>query len=136
MTISVKDWNSSPGLRYEDQSPKTSGELFYINVLNPKFAECYENNDTLKIILDGTEGYASSFLDEAFGRLIYDFTQKIVEKKIIIITKDEPYWENMIKEQTFSQWEKRRIEKQVPKKTMQNITLNKLENEKLIRVNE
>lgn len=111
MTIYVKEWNVNPGLRYEKQSPKTSGELFYMNVLKPQFVECYAKNDILTVVLDGTEGYAYSFLDEAFGRLVYDFTEETVLKKLIIITKDEPYFERMLQEQTFTEWETRRQKK-------------------------
>lgn len=70
-----------PGPRYKDQG-EFSGEEFYVTMLNEKFYTCYKENSLLVIYLDGTAGYPSSFLDEAFGELIYDFSKKIVQKHL------------------------------------------------------
>ena len=67
--------------------------------------------------LDNTAGYASSFLDEAFGNLVYDFTMENVKKYIEVISNQEPHWKNMIELETFPQWEDRRKNKKNPKVT-------------------
>ena len=82
LTINIKkDFSMYPGLRHHSISDN-SGEDFYHTLLNLKFKEVYENASVLTVILDGTEGYAPSFLDEAFGNLIYDFSIEIVKKHI------------------------------------------------------
>jgi len=113
-TISVLDnFSESPALRHCNISDK-SGEEFYHKVLNKEFKEAYEKNEKLTVNLDATAGYASSFLDEAFGNLVYDFTLDIVKSKIEIISEQEPYWKDMILNQTYEQWETRRKKKQAP----------------------
>ncbi len=67
--------------------------------------------------LDDTGGYASSFLDEAFGNLVYDFTLANVKKLVEIISSQEPHWKNMIENETYLQWEDRRKQSKGPKVT-------------------
>ena len=52
----------------------------------------------LVIDIDGTEGYATSFLDEAFGRLSKKFGKDEVWNNIEIISIDEPDWIEEIKD--------------------------------------
>jgi len=116
-TISVlEDFSEFPALRHCNISDE-SGEKFYHNVLNKAFKEAYEKDEKLTVNLDATAGYASSFLDEAFGNLVYDFTLDIVKSKIKIISEQEPHWKGMILNQTYPQWEARRKSKQQPKVT-------------------
>lgn len=118
-TISIlNDFSEYPGLRHCNISDD-SGEEFYHTILNKKFKEVYERNEILTIILDGTGGYASSFLDEAFGNLVYDFTLNVVKNHIEIISEEEPHWKVMIEAETYTQWEDRRKNKNSP-----NITKN------------
>ena len=64
-TISVaRDFSRTPGPRYVRQG-NWSGEKFR-RLLVEKLRRC----ETLIIDLDGTRGYGSSFIDEAFGGLI------------------------------------------------------------------
>lgn len=108
ITISiVNDFDEYPGLRNCSIS-EASGEEFYHKILNKKFVEAYNTNDKLEVILDGTGGFASSFLDEAFGNLVYDFTLPVVKQRLIIISNEEPHWKDMIESQTMPQWEERR----------------------------
>lgn len=107
-TISVKeDFSELPGLRNCSISEK-SGEEFYHTILNNEFKEAYDKKEKLAVDLDRTEGYASSFLDEAFGNLVYDFTLDIVKNNLEIISMQEPEWKEMIQDKTFLQWEDRR----------------------------
>lgn len=113
-TISIfKDFSEYPNLRHCRIS-NNSGEEFYHKVLNKAFKEAYEKGEILRVNLDNTAGYASSFLDEAFGNLVYDFTLDIVKNRIEIISEQEPHWKEMILNQTFPQWEVRRKNKQKP----------------------
>ncbi len=111
MEISIlKNFSEYPGLRHCKISDK-SGEEFYHSVLNDKFYEVFSNNDKLIVDLDNTGGYASSFLDEAFGNLVFDFTLDKVKNKIEIISIQEPHWKDMILDKTFKEWENRRLQK-------------------------
>jgi hypothetical protein len=110
-TISVlEDFSEFPALRHCNISDE-SGEKFYHNVLNKAFKEAYDLNEKLIVNLDATAGYASSFLDEAFGNLVYDFTLDIVKSNTEIISEQEPHWKDMIINQTYPQWEARRKNK-------------------------
>ena len=112
----LEDFSEFPALRHNNISDE-SGEKFYHNVLNKAFKEAYEQSEKLTVDLDCTAGYASSFLDEAFGNLVYDFTLDIVKSKIEIISEQEPHWKEMILNQTYPQWEARRKSKKQPKVT-------------------
>lgn len=106
-TIRVVDFDEYPGLRHCTIS-EFSGEEFYHSVLNAAFKEALEKGEKIVIDLDNVDAYASSFLDEAFGNLVYDFTLKNVSKFVEINSNDEPHWIKMIQEETYIQWEDRR----------------------------
>lgn len=113
-TINIlNDYNEYPGLRNCNVSD-FSGEDFYHKKLNKAFKKAYDSNDKLTIDLDNTGGFASSFLDEAFGNLVYDFTLAEVKKRVVIISDDEPHWKKMIEEKSYEQWEQRRKNDDVP----------------------
>ena len=112
----IANYTEYPGPRYSVQGD-SSGEEFYHNVLNTAFAKAYTSKNKLEVVLDGTAGFASSFLDEAFGNLVFDFSISIVSQYIHIISKQEPDWEKMIYEEVFTDWENRRKESINPKKT-------------------
>lgn len=64
--IVSKDYFPLTGLRYCKRSAH-SGEDFYHQKLNTWFADAYENQERISVVLDGGEdGYGPSFLDEAF----------------------------------------------------------------------
>lgn len=125
-----KDFSEYPGLRHCSISDK-SGEEFYHSILNKAFKEAYEKKEKITINLDYTAGYASSFLDEAFGNLVFDFTLSIVKELVIIISNEEPHWKGMIEKQTYLQWEKRRKEKKNPVITKQHDKWYRLVDNKL-----
>lgn len=115
--LNVIDFTEYPGPRYDEQGPE-SGEKFYVEMLNPLFAKCVKEGSKLVVNLDGTAGFASSFLDEAFGQLAYDFGKDVLEDYLRIVSSDEPEWPLMIKDETIPQWQKRRLTGQAPKATM------------------
>lgn len=116
-TLSIYEkYSEFTGLRHCNIS-ENSGEHFYHTVLNTEFKEAFEAKEKLVIVLDKVDGYASSFLDEAIGNLVYDFTLENVKKYIEIISIQEPHWKVMIETKTFNEWETRRKSKQNPKVT-------------------
>lgn len=130
MKINVLDFAEYPGPRYQRQGP-SSGEEYYLKVLNPSFAECYKRGEVLEVFLDGTAGYPSSFLDESFGELVYDFSLNIVEKYLRIITNRYSRHLDMIKNETFPQWEKKRIRHDQVVRTISNISVYYIDDGKL-----
>ncbi|MBB3696908.1 DUF4325 domain-containing protein [Flammeovirga yaeyamensis] len=84
----AKEFSETPGARYITDG-KFSGQEFYENILKPRFNNL-KDNEILTIVLDGTAGYATSFLDEAFGRLSREYKSKIVLDKVRFISHEEP----------------------------------------------
>jgi len=117
--IKVSDFSEYPGLRHCEISDD-SGELFYHNVMNESFKRSFEKHKKLYVNLDNTAGYAPSFLDEAFGNLVYDFGLNVVEKYLSIISEQEPDLIEIIENQTFPQWQQRRENHSAPKKTQKH----------------
>lgn len=89
------DFSPYPGARYREDG-QYSGQEFFQNILEPKFTSLKEG-EVLIIDLDGTEGYATSFLDEAFGGLARNYGKENVLKKLSFVSNDEPYLIDEIK---------------------------------------
>jgi len=79
------DFTRYPGGRFRSDG-KFSGQRFRDDYLVPKLREANE----LKIILDGTMGYGSSFLEEAFGGLarLDEFAAQDLATRLILETSD------------------------------------------------
>lgn len=86
-----KEYTITPGARYITDG-KYSGQDFREKFLEPLF----QDNSTVKIqiILDGTMGYATSFLEESFGGLVRKFGNKFTNQEILerfhFISDEEP----------------------------------------------
>jgi len=91
-----QNFSETPGARYKTDGD-FSGQDFFENILEPKFLEIQETNFKLVVNLDNTDGYATSFLDEAFGGLARKYGEKLVLKKIEFISIEEPYLIDEIK---------------------------------------
>lgn len=65
--VKVVDFSEFPGPRKESIGPN-SGEKFRDSVLLPVIAN--HPDEQIVVNLDGTAGYGSSFLEEAFGGLL------------------------------------------------------------------
>ena len=91
-TINIKeDFSASPiGRHFVDSN--FSGEEFREKLLKPKLEEL-AGREKLIVDIREVEGYASSFLDEAFGGLVQKgyFTKEELHKKLII--KDDEVYE-------------------------------------------
>ncbi|MBP1629587.1 MAG: hypothetical protein H6Q15_480 [Bacteroidetes bacterium] len=105
--IKIKDFSEYPGLRSCNISEK-SGEEFYHEKFNSEFKLSVENKEKIQIDLDGTAGYSPSFLDEAFGNLVYDFSLDIVKKYIEIKSNEEPHLIKFIENEVYELWETKR----------------------------
>ncbi len=126
--LRVIDFTEYPGPRYSSQTKEdTSGESFYVKKLNPMFYDCYVNHKLLVVDLDGTSGYPSSFLDEAFGELVYDFSEDVVKKYLRIETVSNKIRKDKILEETYPQWEKRRKDKTKVENTISSLKLRMLD---------
>lgn len=88
-TINVaKDFSDVPSGRYRTDGP-ASGEAFREDILKAAL-QSYER---VIVQLDGTEGYGSSFLEEAFGGLIRKgyISKQGYKSRLIIEAKTDPY---------------------------------------------
>lgn len=84
----AKDFSDSPGGRAKDGGD-FSGEEFRVNFLE-KYFEDPSDDTKIRIILDGSYGYPTSFLEECFGGLARKYSKKRVLDKLVFISEDEP----------------------------------------------
>ena len=64
ITISIaKDFSRIPGARFPKEGD-FSGEEFRKNVLLPNLKEAIKRKEKLRVVLDGTAGLGTSFLDQ------------------------------------------------------------------------
>lgn len=105
--IKVLDFTEYPDVRYINQDVD-SGEQYYYDVIKPNFSTALEENKVLVVDLDNTAGYASSFLDEAFGNLVYDFDFDKIKSHLKIISLQEPDWVDIILGEMLDLWKKKK----------------------------
>ncbi len=101
----AKDFTVTPGARNYKDGP-FSGEEFYDTLLKNRYLEAVGQGVKLEIDLDGTDGYASSFLNEAFSLLGNEFNPDDVYKNLIIISKEVPKYIIKIKESIYERRKK------------------------------
>lgn len=84
-TIRIADLAPSPGGRFVADG-QFSGEWFRDEYLAPALKNAIANSERLVVVLDGTSGYGSSFLEEAFGGLIRRgmFTPRAAREWLIV----------------------------------------------------
>ena len=96
--IVATDFSRTPGVRTLSEGD-FSGEVFLGNCLYPRFEKAVRENRQLVVNLDGTAGYATSFLEAAFGGLVRgDSSQnipatdlRIINKHLKLVCTDDPY---------------------------------------------
>ncbi|AZR42986.1 STAS-like domain-containing protein [Marinobacter salarius] len=89
-TIFVKNFSEFPGPRYRKLGT-ASGEEFRLEVLAPEIEK--NGVENISIDLDGTCGYGSSFLEEAFGGLVREKVISPKQSKILVenlISEEDP----------------------------------------------
>jgi hypothetical protein len=82
-----KDFTRFPSGRYAKYG-STSGEAFRSRFLEPAFSSAAQE---IEVRLDGTVGYGSSFLDEAFGGLVRlgKWPLSEIQHRLKLITKEQ-----------------------------------------------
>lgn len=87
----AKDFSPIPGARYPIEGD-FSGQEFRQLLLAPKLKEAISNDVVLTINLDGTLGYGTSFLEEAFGGLIRSdkFPFDEIKAHLKFVCNDDP----------------------------------------------
>ena len=113
----AQDYSKRTGLRYTAMF-EHAGEDFYHKCLNAKFLEAYLAGEMLELSFDGADdGCGPSFIDESIGNLVYDFSLDVVKPRLKVISNDMPMWLDMIKSETYPDWENRRKHHIEPKIT-------------------
>ena len=91
MTVKIihvrEDFTEFPGGRYREDGT-FSGEEFRNDFLIPAL----DNFDQVLVQLDGTAGYPSSFLEEAFGGLVRAGYSRAALAKKLEIKADDPHY--------------------------------------------
>jgi hypothetical protein len=96
ISVSIaRDFSRTPGPRKNTEGPH-SGEDFLEKILRPRFKDADALGVPLEVSLDGVAGYATSFLEAAFGGLSREFGIERVRGRLIIISEDEPYLKDEI----------------------------------------
>lgn len=93
MIIKVaKDFSRKPTARTEVEGAN-SGEKFRETLLVPMLVEAIKSSKKLIVDLDGTAGFGTSFLEEAFGGLIRvnHIEYSDINKTLELISHEEPY---------------------------------------------
>jgi len=92
------DYTKTPGVREEIEGD-FPGEEFLKKILLPRFKQAIAEKKKLYVDLDDTAGYATSFLESAFGGLAREYKDhKIVLENIEFKSDDNPFLEDDIKE--------------------------------------
>jgi hypothetical protein len=85
----AKDFSETPGPRKREEGDY-SGEQFLEEQLKPAFIKARDSHQSLVVDFDGAVGYATSFLEAAFGGLARIYDPKDVLETLELICKDEP----------------------------------------------
>lgn len=87
-----KDFSVTPGPRFIDEG-EYSGELLRKSHLIPAITEVMKSGGKLIVDLDGTHGYLTSFLEEAFGGLIREdgISLSSINDTLEFISTEEAY---------------------------------------------
>lgn len=95
------DFTKTPGWRTYDDGP-FSGQEFFDKLLKKGFEEAQEKKVKLKVILDGSNGYTTSFLNEAFRLLGGYFGADKVWEGLVIISNEVPKYIERIKKGVYA----------------------------------
>lgn len=85
----AKDFSITPGARYKTDGD-FSAELFIEQHIDKYFQNADE--EVVTIVLDGTAGYSTSFLDGVFGGLARKYGADTVKKKLKFVSDETPVY--------------------------------------------
>lgn len=83
-----KEFSDAPGGRTIKEGD-FSGEAFRDTILLPKYNDAEKANDKLEINFDGCYGFATSFLEEAFGGLVRIYNKKNVFDRLVLVSNED-----------------------------------------------
>lgn len=85
------DFSRTPGARHPSEG-KFSGHAFRTDHLYPKLLKAIRDKFTLIVDLDGTSGFGTSFLEEAFGGLIREngVSMQEIKESLQFVSDEEP----------------------------------------------
>lgn len=86
----AREFSTTPGPRLRDEGD-FSGDQFLEDLLEPAYLKAIAGKEKLQIDLDGTEGYATSFLEAAFGGLARKHDPDTILGTLTFKCEDEPY---------------------------------------------
>jgi hypothetical protein len=91
--VIATDFSRVPGVRFPEEGDYP-GQDFREKVLLPKLKEAIKEGVKLEVILDGTAGLGTSFLEESFGGLIRidKISYDDIVNTIILISKENPHY--------------------------------------------
>ncbi len=84
------EFSRTPGPRFRSEGTY-SGEDFRETVLKDRFEQALKEGAKLHVDLDGGYGYATSFLEEAFGGLARSYDPTCVIETLSFKSDEEPY---------------------------------------------
>lgn len=91
MTLKIaEEFTETPGPRFKSEGAY-SGQEFREGWLKPRFDQAEASGQKLLVDLDGGFGYATSFLEEAFGGLARECSPDRVLNVLEFKSNDEPY---------------------------------------------
>lgn len=93
LTLNIaKEFSTTPGSRKIKESV-FSGEKLRSEILFPLVKKAMTENSKIEINLDGTAGFGTSFLEEAFGGLIREnkLDYNDLSKRLSFISTEEEY---------------------------------------------
>ena len=93
----AREFSRTPGPRSSDEG-EFSGEEFLEKLLLPRFDDASSRGARLFIDLDGAEGYATSFLEAAFGGLARKRDPEAILRTLDFKSEEEPYLIDEIKQ--------------------------------------
>lgn len=91
VVLRVAEFTTTPGPRHPHEG-QFSGEQFRENYLVPGFNEARSRGVSLLVDMGGTEGYASSFLEEAFGGLARRYSAAEVLAVLHVKSEARPWY--------------------------------------------
>lgn len=91
-TVFVKEYTKTPGGRYRTDGTG-NGQAFREDYIE----KIWNDYEIISVVLSGTSGYPSSFLEEVFGGLVRVYGIQPVLSKIKFSCPDDPFVEDEIK---------------------------------------